>query len=115
VFLPIVIQLLGTANIPSSPILSTMMMEAIHSSETSVLPSATRCHFPEDGILHNFSIYCGVEGVHICFVVVDNNVWFLLPLGVMCVRCCHRHLKCIASQGWGDKPEVQIVNSHLDI
>jgi hypothetical protein len=47
------LQLLCTANIvPSSPILVTLMMEAIRSSETSVLTRATCRHMPEDGILH---------------------------------------------------------------
>jgi acetylglutamate synthase len=34
-------QLLVTANIPSSPILVTLMMEALSSSETSILTRAT--------------------------------------------------------------------------
>jgi hypothetical protein len=46
--------LLVTGNVlPSSSILDTLMMEAIRSSETSVLNRATRRHFPEDGILHS--------------------------------------------------------------
>jgi hypothetical protein len=38
---------------PSSPILVTLKMEAIHSSETFVHTRAARRNIPEDGILHN--------------------------------------------------------------
>jgi hypothetical protein len=45
--------LLGTANVPSSPILATLMMEAIHSSKTLVVTRVTWHNIPEDDILHS--------------------------------------------------------------
>jgi hypothetical protein len=46
-------QLVFTANIvPSSPILVTLTIKAILSSETWVLTRATRRHFPEIVIVH---------------------------------------------------------------
>jgi hypothetical protein len=48
-----VCRLLVMANVPSLPLLVTLMMETLSSFETSILTRAASRSIPEDGILHS--------------------------------------------------------------
>jgi hypothetical protein len=70
------IRLLVTANVvPSSLILSTLMMKAIRSSETSVHIGTTRMYIPEDGNIMKIFYVESVHKVHAAMTLT-----FLLDL-----------------------------------
>jgi hypothetical protein len=70
-FLRSVGGLLVTANVVSSSLIFvTLMMEALHSSEISVLTRSTWRNIPEDGIPQNYRL----ENLKSCEVLIPYNV-----------------------------------------
>jgi hypothetical protein len=70
-------RLLVTANVvPSSPILVTLMMEVLHSSDTPVLTTATQRYIPEDTILHYFP-FCVETNLNISHNVPQEPIYDL--------------------------------------
>jgi hypothetical protein len=93
VFLRSVRRLLVTANIvPSSPILVTLMIEALSSSEMSVLISATRRNNAEDAILYEaprYEVFSTLPSFHPFLVQMFSSTSFVF----CCTNVLHIHSK----------------------
>jgi hypothetical protein len=61
--------------VPSSPILVTLMKEALSSSETPVLARAIRRNIPEDAILNtDFAIHVMKDGINYLHFPLCYNI-----------------------------------------
>jgi hypothetical protein len=81
--------LLVKANVPSSPIPVTLMMEALSSSETSAFARATRRNFPEDAAVNTSNL-------------TQRTTFFELPIFCLQFKISLKRLNTICHVRMGD-------------
>jgi hypothetical protein len=80
-------KLLVTVNVvPSLPILVTLMMKIIFSSETLVLTRATPCNIPKDGILHRLHRESLNLCIHFTRLILVAQPAYLLLIDVITLQ-----------------------------
>jgi hypothetical protein len=105
-----VLQLLVTGNVvPCSPILLTLTMEAVPSTEMSVVTRVTRRNIPEDSILHS-DRRGKLKALQACLI------WGILPKNFTTARDIFNKDLYVMTEIWANSsPLIHVFVTRMDI